>query len=61
MKKRFLTVLAIAAIVALKPASIVYGQDIRGELTPEITWRIENGTLFISGKGVVPTTTSLGI
>ena len=56
MKKRVLSVLVMATIVALISAPVLFGQDIRGELTPEITWRIENGTLFISGKGVVPTT-----
>jgi len=56
MKKKILTLLVMVTIVALVPTSVLYGQDIQGELTPEITWRIENGTLFISGKGVVPTT-----
>jgi hypothetical protein len=35
-----------------------YGQNpaTGGELTPDITWHIDAETLFISGKGVVPTT-----
>ena len=56
MKKKIFALLAVATIVALMPSSVLYGQDIKGELTPEIRWRIENGTLFISGQGVVPTT-----
>ena len=54
MKNRTLIVLAIATIVTLK--LVVFVRDTRDESTPEITWRIENDTLFISGKGVIPAT-----
>ena len=58
--KILLAVLAIASILAVMPVSDLYGQDasktIGGELTPDIAWHIENNTLYISGKGVVPTT-----
>jgi hypothetical protein len=33
-----------------------YGQETGGQMTSEVAWRIEGGTLYISGKGVVPTT-----
>jgi hypothetical protein len=38
------------------PALKAYGQEIGGEMTPEVKWYIEGETLHISGKGVVPTT-----
>ncbi|MDR2148372.1 MAG: hypothetical protein LBE91_18170 [Tannerella sp.] len=60
MKKKMLAILAIITMLALVPASVLYGQDtpgkIGGELTPEISWRIEDGVLYLSGQGVVPTT-----
>ena len=60
LKNKALVVLAIASIMAVMTAPVIFGQDapqmIGGELTPDIAWRIENGTLYISGKGVVPTT-----
>lgn len=41
--------------MAFMPKPVLYGQEIpemlRGELTPDVTWRIENDTLYISGKG----------
>ena len=56
MKNKILTVLTLAVMMALTPASGLYGQDTKGLLTPEIGWRVENGTLYLSGQGVVPTT-----
>jgi len=59
-RKNLLAILAIVSIVAIMPASGLYGQDtqkkIGGELTPDIAWHIANDTLYISGQGVVPTT-----
>ena len=56
LKNKALAVLTIASIMAVITASGLYGQMIGGELTPDIAWRIENNTLYISGKGVVPST-----
>jgi len=56
MRNKILTVLALATMVAVMPSFDLYGQDTKGVLTPEIGWRLENGTLYLSGKGVVPTT-----
>ena len=60
MKTRFLVVLTIIAMVSVMPMSGIYGQRApeaaQGNLTSDIAWGIENNTLYISGKGVVPTT-----
>ena len=55
-KKNFLALLASVMIMAVWPSTAVYGQNTSGFLNADISWRIENGTLYISGKGVVPTT-----
>ena len=34
----------------------IVSEKIGVELTPDITWRIEDNTLYLSGNGVVPTT-----
>ncbi|MDR1221960.1 MAG: leucine-rich repeat domain-containing protein [Tannerella sp.] len=49
---RWTVVSMVYAMVALS----AYGQEIGGEMTSEVKWRIEGETLYISGKGVVPTT-----
>ena len=56
MKKKILTVVAMATIMALMPSDGLFGQNTSGSLSPEVTWRIDNNTLYISGKGIVPTT-----
>ena len=57
MKNRFLAVLTITTIMVVMSISNLFGQDIvGGELTPDISWRIENNTLYLSGVGVVPST-----
>ena len=60
MKNKLLIVLTIIAIVAVVPVNELYGrssqENIGGELNSDISWRIENNTLYLSGKGVVPTT-----
>jgi hypothetical protein len=38
------------------PSLKAYGQEIGGEMTPEVKWFIEAETLHISGTGIVPTT-----
>ncbi|MDR0371799.1 MAG: leucine-rich repeat domain-containing protein [Prevotellaceae bacterium] len=48
--------LAAMSMMCVWPALKVYGQEIGGEMTPEVKWYIEGETLHISGKGVVPTT-----
>jgi hypothetical protein len=54
MKKRW--VWAVVSMVCAMPALSAYGQDIGGEMTPEVRWYIEGGTLYLCGEGVVPTT-----
>ena len=60
MRNRLLVVSTIILMVSVMPISGIYGQSTpeaaQGDLTPDIRWRIENNTLYISGKGVVPTT-----
>jgi hypothetical protein len=57
MKNKFLAVLAFTTIMVVMSMSDLFGQDIvGGELSPDISWRIENNTLYISGEGVVPST-----
>ena len=60
MKNKILVVMTIVAMVSVMPMSGLYGQSTpeaaQGNLSPEIAWRIENNTLYISGNGVVPTT-----
>ena len=56
MKKKILPLVAIATIMAVMPLSGLFGQNTSGELTPDLKWHIENSTLYISGKGFVPTT-----
>lgn len=59
-QSKLLIVWVITLIMVVIPVSSLYGQDVQksigGELTPDITWRIEGNILYISGKGVVPTT-----
>jgi hypothetical protein len=38
------------------PALKAYGQETGGEMSSEVRWYIEGETLYLSGKGVVPTT-----
>ena len=47
--------MASVMIMAVLPSVAVYGQNTSGFLNADISWRIENDTLYISGKGVVPT------
>jgi len=58
--KSLIAVLAIVSCVAIMPTLSLYGQEVStmigGELTPDISWHIDNGTLHIRGKGVVPST-----
>jgi hypothetical protein len=54
--KRILIGLAAVSILCVTSALNVYGQATSGEVTPDITWQIEDGTLYIRGKGTVPTT-----
>ena len=57
MKSKLLNVLLITAIMGMMTMSNIFGQDrVGGELTPDISWRIENNTLYISGEGVIPST-----
>ena len=57
MKNKLWNVLVITAIMVMMTMPDLFGQDrVGGELTPDITWRIENNTLYISGEGVVPST-----
>jgi len=57
MKNKLLIVLAI--MVVTLPSGL-FGQNSQqtngGELSPDVSWRIENNTLYISGKGIVPST-----
>ena len=55
MKNKIVYLVAIATVMAVMPLSILYGQDTQGELSSDVAWRIENNTLYISGKGFVPT------
>ncbi len=59
-QSKLLVVWVITLIIAVIPVSSLYGQGAQGaigsELTPDIGWRIENNILYITGKGVVPTT-----
>jgi len=55
MKNKIVYLVAIATVMAVMPLSILYGQDTKGELSSDVAWRIENNTLYISGKGFVPT------
>jgi len=58
--KNLIAILILIFIVAVVRMPDLYGQEsaenIGGELTPDITWRIENNILYLSGNGVVPTT-----
>ena len=56
MKKKILTLVAVATMMVLMPAAGLFGQDTGGTLSPDVSWRIENNTLYFSGKGFVPTT-----
>jgi hypothetical protein len=55
MKKLFLCLTFVSMMCAV-PALKAYGQEIGGEISPEVKWYIEGETLYLSGKGVVPTT-----
>jgi len=55
MKMKKLTLAFLLVMTALS-TSFIHGQEMGGELTPEISWKIANGTLYISGNGIVPTT-----
>ena len=56
----YFAVVVIALMTAAVPTHGLFGQDapktIGGQLTPDVAWHIENSVLYISGKGVVPTT-----
>ena len=56
MKKRILTVVAIATIMVVAPLSGLFGQATDGKLSDDVSWRIENNTLYFSGKDVLPST-----
>jgi hypothetical protein len=55
IKKLLLELTAMSMVCAMS-ALKAYGQEIGGELSSEVKWRIEGETLYISGKGVAPTT-----
>lgn len=58
--KNLIAIMAFISIMTVMPASGLNGQNsqetIGGEMTPEIAWRIEDNILYLSGKGIVPTT-----
>ncbi|MDR1602082.1 MAG: leucine-rich repeat domain-containing protein [Tannerella sp.] len=54
--KKLLLGLAAMSVMYAMPTPKAYGQEIGGELTPEVKWYIEDETLHVSGKGVMPTT-----
>jgi len=58
--KSLFTLLILTFSVAIVQMPDLYAQEstnnIGGKLTPDITWRIENDILYLSGNGVVPTT-----
>jgi len=56
MKNKILSVVAMATIMAVMPLSGLFGQETNGTLSSGVVWRIENNTLYFSGKGIVPTT-----
>ena len=56
MKKKILTLVAVTTMMAMMPWSGIFGQDTGGTLSSGVTWRIENNTLYFSGKSFVPTT-----
>jgi len=58
--KSLLAIMASVLIAAFIHSTDLFGQGAApnrgGDLTPAISWRIETRTLYLSGKGVVPTT-----
>jgi hypothetical protein len=46
----------VASMMYVLLALSAYGQETGGEMTSEVRWYIEGETLYISGKGVVPST-----
>jgi hypothetical protein len=54
--RKVLVKLAAVSMICAMPALKAYGQEIGGEMTPEVKWYIEGETLHISGTGVAPST-----
>jgi hypothetical protein len=54
--RKVLVKLAAVSMICAMPVLCAYGQEIGGEMTPEVKWYIEGETLHISGTGVAPST-----
>ncbi len=51
MKKRFLAVLLLAVLLAMSMAQAAWADDFSGQCGDDVSWRLNNGLLVISGTG----------